>query len=199
MSFYLPYSGSSRYPTVSVSTASDVAAGVIGTTVYVVGGYTGTVPLDTIVAWSAAGSAHVVGHLPHPVRYAAVAAVGARLIVAGGTNGVEATRAVYSFNPAGGGVRQIGLLPHPLTHAVAAALGGRVYVIGGRGADQGTQTDTILAVDPATGRVRRAGHLPVAMSDVGAATIGGAVMVAGGRESSGTLSRAVYLLTPRTP
>jgi N-acetylneuraminic acid mutarotase len=88
------------------------------------------------------------------------------------------------------------VLPHPLTHAVAAVLGGHVYVIGGRGADQGTQTNTILAVDPMTGRVRRAGRLPVALSDVGAATLGSAVIVAGGRESSGTLSRAVYVLRP---
>jgi N-acetylneuraminic acid mutarotase len=128
-----------------------------------------------------------------------VAAIGGRLIVAGGTNGVDATREVYSVNPADGTTRQIGLLPQPLTHAVAAALGDRVYVIGGRGANQGTQTDAILSVDPATGRVRRAGRLPVALSDVGAATIGGAVMVAGGRESSGTLSTQVYLLRPRTP
>jgi N-acetylneuraminic acid mutarotase len=174
--------------------ASDVAAGVIGATVYVVGGYTGTVPLDTIVAWSGSGTARVVARLPHPVRYAAVAAIAGRLIVAGGTSGVDATREVYSFDPADGNVRQIGLLPRPLTHAVAVALGNRVYVIGGRGTDQGTQTNTILAIDPATGRVRRAGHLPVALSDVGAATIAGAVMVAGGREPSGTLSRQVYLL-----
>jgi N-acetylneuraminic acid mutarotase len=112
---------------------------------------------------------------------------------------VDATSQVYSYDPAGGGVRQIGVLPHPLTHAVAAVLGDRVYVIGGRGADQGTQTNAILAINPATGRVHRAGHLPVALSDVGAATLGGAVMVAGGRESSGTLSSQVYLLRPRTP
>jgi hypothetical protein len=33
---------------------------------------------------------------------------------------------------------------------------------------------------------------------VGAATVDGAVLVAGGRESSGTLSRQVYLLRPGT-
>jgi hypothetical protein len=171
--------------------ASDVAAGVIGAT--------GTVPLDTIVAWSGSGAGRVVARLPHPVRYAAVAAIGGRLIIAGGTSGDTATREVYSFDPAGGGVRQIGVLPHPLTHAVAARLGDHVYVIGGRGAVQGTQTDAILAIDPATGRVRPAGHMPVALSDVGAATIAGGVMVAGGRESSGTLSRQVFVLRPLRP
>ncbi|MBV8999491.1 MAG: hypothetical protein JO304_10545 [Solirubrobacterales bacterium] len=178
--------------------ASDVAAGVIGGTVYVVGGYTGTVPLDTIVAWSGSGTGRVVGHLPHPVRYAAVAAINNQLIIAGGTSGDVATREVYSFDPPTGNVRQIGLLPRELTHAVGATLDGRVYVIGGRGGLQGTQTNAILSVDPATGRVRPAGRLPVGLSDVGAATIAGGVMVAGGRESSGELSRQVYMLRPRT-
>jgi hypothetical protein len=41
--------------------------------------------------------------------------------------------------------------------------------------------------------------MPVALSDVGAATIAGGVMVAGGRESSGTLSRQVFVLRPLRP
>ena len=57
--------------------ASDVAAARLGGSFYVVGGYTGTQPLDTIVRWRA-GSARgrVVAHLPKPLRYAAVATVG---------------------------------------------------------------------------------------------------------------------------
>ena len=177
--------------------ASDVAAGVISGTVYVVGGYTGTVPLDTIVAWSGSGTGRVVARLPHPVRYAAVTTFGRRLIIAGGTSGDQATRGIYSFDPANGRVGQLGLLPRPLTHAAAAALGDRVYVIGGRGAVQGSQTADILAIDPANGQVRRAGRLPAGLSDVGAGTVGDAIMVAGGRQSTGLLSRHVYMLTPR--
>ena len=163
---------------------------------YVVGGFTGVEPLDTIVGWSGSGVGKVVGRLPHSVRYAAVAAIGGRLIVAGGTNGDTATREIYSFDPADGRVREIGLLPHAVTHAAAAALGGRVYVIGGRGADQGSQSSAILAVDPVSGRVRHAGRLPVALSDAGVATIGGEVMLAGGREADGVLSRRLYVLRP---
>jgi Kelch motif len=177
--------------------ASDVAAGVLGNTVYVVGGYTGTAPLDTIVAWSGLGTGRVVAQLPHPVRYAAVAALDGRLIIAGGTSGDQASRDIYSFHPTDGHLQHIGLLPRELTHAAAAGLGDRVYVIGGRGGVQGSQTTAILAIDPLSGRVTPAGRLPVALSDVGAATIGSAAMVVGGRESSGTLSRQVYLLRPR--
>jgi N-acetylneuraminic acid mutarotase len=134
--------------------ASDVAAASIGGTVYVVGGYTGTVPLATIVAWSGSGVGRVVGTLPHPVRYAAVAAANGRLIIVGGTSGPSATREVYVFDPATGRVTRLALLRSPLTHAAAAALSGIVYVIGGRGEAQGSQTRGVLAVDPATGAIR---------------------------------------------
>jgi hypothetical protein len=77
--------------------ASDVAAAVIGGTVYVVGGYTGTAPLSTVGAWTGSGVGRVVAHLPHPLRYAAVGATGGRLIIAGGTSGIEATGDVYAF------------------------------------------------------------------------------------------------------
>jgi N-acetylneuraminic acid mutarotase len=169
---------------------------VVGGTVYVVGGFTGVAPLDTIVAWSGSGTGRVVARLPHPVRYAAVTATGGRLIIAGGTSGDSATRDVYSFDPTDGQIREIGLLPHALTHASAAALDGRAYVIGGRGAVQGSQTAAILALDPVSGRIRPAGRLPVALSDAGVATIGAVVMLAGGREASGVLSATLYVLRP---
>src|SRR5690242_2048635 len=60
--------------------ASDVSAAVIGNTAYVVGGYDGVQPLDTIVAWRPGGAARIVGHLPRPARYTAVAAVGGQLL-----------------------------------------------------------------------------------------------------------------------
>ena len=54
--------------------SSDQAGAAIGRTAYIVGGYTGGRWLDTIVAWRPAGTAHVVAHLPHTLRYAAVTA-----------------------------------------------------------------------------------------------------------------------------
>ena len=119
--------------------ASDVAAGVIGGTVYVVGGYTGVVPLDTIVAWSGSGTGRVVG---------APSASGALRGGGGDRRAADRRRRherrhrhargllVRSGRWAGPPDRPASRTP--LTHAAGAALGGRVYVIGGRGADQGT-------------------------------------------------------------
>ncbi len=174
--------------------ASDVGAASIGDTIYIVGGYTGVTPLRTIVAWSGTGTGRVVAMLPHPLRYAAVAADAGRLIIAGGTSGVAATREVYSFDPAAGRVTHLARLPRALTHASAVTLGGVVFVIGGRGSLEGTQVGGILAIDPVSRRVSAAGSLPVRLSDTGAATVPDGALVVGGRSADGTLSDRIYLL-----
>ena len=64
--------------------SSDQAGAAIGGTAYVIGGYTGVHWLDTVVAWRPGAPARIVAHLPFPVRYAAVTAVGGELVIAGG-------------------------------------------------------------------------------------------------------------------
>jgi DNA-binding beta-propeller fold protein YncE len=182
--------------------ASDVAAAYLDGSFYIVGGYTGTTPLATIVRWRPGGSATVVARMPKPLRYAAVAAVGHRLVIAGGTSGVTASRDIYSLDSGTARVRRLGSLPRPLTHAAAATLGGSVYVLGGRAGTQGSQTSRILAIDPASGRVRGAGRLPAAVSDAGAAALSGSILLGGGRSAAGqAVSRLLELKlhTPRPP
>ena len=163
-----------------------------------VGGYDGSQALDTILAWRPGGPARTVAKLPLALRYAAVAAVGGQLVIAGGSHGEAAEREILRFDPASGQVTQIGRLPSPLTHASAVTLKGQVYLFGGRGASTSSQTDAILAIDPSTGRVARAGRLPLALSDAAAAVVGGRVVIAGGRSVSGTQS-SIYSLAPIVP
>src|SRR5579885_692369 len=134
--------------------SSDQSTAAIGGTAYVVGGYTGSRWLDTIVAWRPGRAARVVAHLPTGLRYAAVTVVGGRLVIAGGSlpNG-SASVAVLVYRP-GGGVGRIGRLPAPTTHAAAATIGATAYVIGGRGAVLDTPTARIVAVDPGAKRIR---------------------------------------------
>ncbi len=164
--------------------SSDQSGAALGGTAYIVGGFTGARWLDTIVSWRPGTAARVVGRLPTPLRYAAVAAADGLVVIAGGsTPAGTASSAVLAFDPASGRVRRIGSLPAPTTHAAAASLGGRVYVIGGRGAIVGTATDRIVAVDPRSRRVSAAGRLPSALSDVAAAPVGRSILVVGGRGS----------------
>ena len=50
-----------------------------------VGGYTGARWLNTIVAWRPGSPARIVATLPETLRYAAVAAVGRAIVIAGGS------------------------------------------------------------------------------------------------------------------
>jgi DNA-binding beta-propeller fold protein YncE len=174
--------------------SSDQAAAAVGSTAYVVGGYTGSRWLDTIVAWRPGSTARVVAHLPTAIRYAAVAATGGALVVAGGSlpDGT-ASDAVYSFTPSNGRVKRIARLPHPLTHAAAASLGGAVYLLGGRGASTGTQTDAVLRIDPVTGSVRAVLRLPAPLSDLAAVRVGSRILIAGGRTARGTVASILTL------
>jgi hypothetical protein len=173
--------------------ASDISAASIAYTAYIVGGYTGTRPLRTILAFTPGKPVHVVAHLPRPLRYAAVAAVGNVVLIAGGTSGTAAQRAVLRFDPRSGRVTRIGELAKPLTHAAGAGLGGRFYVIGGRGDAVDSASAAVRDVDPVTGRVRSAGRLPIALSDVGAANGLGGIVVVGGRDSAGRVHDEVLI------
>jgi YVTN family beta-propeller protein len=179
--------------------SSDQAGAVVGGSEYVVGGYTGTQWLDTIVRWRPGTAARVVGHLPTPLRYAAVASDGRRLVIAGGSKpDGTASAAVLAFDPATRRVTRIGALPAPTTHAAAAALGRYVYVIGGRGATVGTPTAAIVAVDPARRHVVSAGSLGVPRSDLAAIGLPGRILLAGGHTAGGTVGTVSQLTPSRT-
>jgi YVTN family beta-propeller protein len=176
--------------------SSDSAAASRAGLAYIVGGYTGSRWLDSIVAWRPGHRARIVGRLPTAVRYAAVTFAGGLLVIAGGSlpNGT-ASRSVLTFDPATGRVRAIGQLPTATTHAAAATIGDIAYVIGGRGPAADTPSTAIVAIDPRGGRIRRSGQLHVPRSDLTAVSTGPAIVIAGGRSRTGTLS-SVALLRP---
>jgi DNA-binding beta-propeller fold protein YncE len=163
-----------------------------------VGGYTGARWLDTIVAWQPGHAAHVVAHLPHTLRYAAVTAAAGKLVIAGGSleNGT-ASRMVYAYTPAMRRVTQVASLPTATTHAAAAAIGDTAFVIGGRGASVGTPLDSIVAVDLGAHRARPVGTLAEPLSDLAAVSAGTTILLAGGRGTTGTVA-SLTTLTPST-
>ena len=177
--------------------SSDSSAAAIGGTAYVVGGYTGTRWLDTILAWRPGTAARVAAHLPTPLRYAAVAAAGGRLVIAGGSLETgSASRAVLEYDPRTGKVSRVGSLPAPTTHAAAAALGPDVYVIGGRGALLGSPTARIVSIDPISKQIRAGGSLRIARSDLAAVSSKRRILLAGGRAATGTVA-SLSELVPR--
>jgi YVTN family beta-propeller protein len=193
-----PHSGASSVVGRLPAASSDSSAGSIGGTAYIVGGYTGARWLDTIVAWRPGKPARVVAHLPFGVRYAAVAADGSRLLIAGGSlaNGSAGT-AVLEYVPGSHRVLRLGQLPAPTTHAAAASVGGIAYVVGGRGASLGSVTSRIVAIDPGARRIRTAGQLGTARSDLAAAVVNGRIVLAGGEAKSGNVATIATLIPAR--
>jgi YVTN family beta-propeller protein len=175
--------------------SSDLGAAVVGNTAYVVGGFTGRRWLDTIVAWRPGAAPRVVAHLPVPLRYAAVTAIGSRLVIAGGsTPAGKATDEVLVFDPADRRLRALGDLPGPTTHAAAASLGGLAYVIGGRGSALDRPLRRVVAVDPVRGHIAPAGTLDLALSDLAAAPLRGRILLAGGRGREGVQAQLSELV-----
>ena len=183
-----------RLPTV----ASDVAVTQVGATAYVVGGYDGTRWLNTVVAFSLGRGAHVVGHLPVGLRYAAATPgpIGQILVIGGTSPSGGASQSVYIFNPATGHSRVLARLRQPITHAGAVTIGNFAYLIGGRSASTSGQTSAIWSINTATGKLRAAGHLPARTSDAAVLKVGNAVIVAGGQTSQGVTLAEVGRLLP---
>ena len=68
--------------------SSDSTAAALGGTIYVVGGYDGSIGLSTILAFTPPSQIRTVAKLPVSLRYAAVSAVGGKLMIAGGSKQV---------------------------------------------------------------------------------------------------------------
>ncbi len=142
--------------TTLVHPVSNVSGAVIGSTIYVPGGFDGAAS-DQLQTYSPLDdTAAVVGSDPLPApRYGAgVVAVGNRLLVIGGADNVTATRTVLIYDPGRpAGSRWSTGAPMPTARAFAATavVDGLVYVAGGI-ADPNNPVDlgTLEIYDPAT-------------------------------------------------
>ncbi|MGZ4124730.1 MAG: outer membrane protein assembly factor BamB family protein [Actinomycetota bacterium] len=152
-----------------------------GAGVYLIGGWDGSAANRTIWRTTDGRRFSAAGRLPTGLRYAAAAAVGSTIVVAGGEVNDRPVATVYAFDTTTGRVRRLPDLPDPVGHAAAFADGGVVYLLGGLDA-AGTAVSTVTSVDTSTGTVTPEQRLPAAVSDAAvASTPGGAVLVGGWR------------------
>ena len=183
-----------RLPTVR----SDLSAATIGDRAYVLGGYDGQVPLDSVLVTGDGSSFERVASLPAPARYMATAALGDKVYAFGGeTASGGASDAIREFDPGAGTARVTGHLSQPISHAAAVALGGRVYVLGGEA--RGAPSDRIWSFDPARGTVTPAGRLPFPVAGGAAATLGDSGYLVGGTGQAGALASVIRLRPHRLP
>ena len=178
------------------SVRSDLSAVTIGGHAYVLGGYDGSKPIDSVLQTSDGKSFTQVATLPDPARYMAVAALGGRIYAFGGeTASGGASDAIRAVDPRAKTARVIGHLPQAISHAGAVVLGGHVYVLGGEAG--GRASNAIWRFEPGSATVKPAGRLPVAVAGGGAATVGSTGYLIGGTGAGEAPLRTVIALALR--
>ena len=180
---FFPGSRRARVVGLMPTVRADVTAAVVGRRAILVGGFDGVGPQREVWATANGRDFRVVAHLPQPVRYPAVAAVGSAVYVFGGliTGGEYTgtfTSAIQRIYLPTGTARIVGHLPTPLAHAMAAVVSGRVYVLGGSA--PGGPSAAIRRFDPVRNRIALVGRLPHSLTDAAVATIGRTVYLLGG-------------------
>lgn len=195
---FFPATGRSRVVASMPTVRADVTAAVAAGRVVLVGGFDGNGPQSAVWATRDGRRFTVVAHLPQPVRYPAVAALGADVyafggLISGGEYTGDFTNDIQRIDLRTGSARVIGHLPSPVAHAMAATVAGRVYVIGG--STPHGPSASIRRLDPATGRTSLAGRLPHPLTDGAVAAVGSTVYLLGGI-STGPLA-SILAVRPR--
>ncbi len=187
-----------------------LSAAVVGHTVYLVGGDSGSTTLDTILAWTpSVGTAPPpkrVKRLPVALRYASMSAVGEQLVIAGGLTATgAASRAIFVFDAQTHTLRELhAKLPDGLYAASGATLGAYAYVLGGATVTgtppntTATPVSTIYSVNPATGKLARAGSLQYPLAEESATVIHQTIYIAGGLSGGNAVAYVGTLSAPQS-
>ncbi|MGH7390242.1 MAG: Kelch repeat-containing protein [Candidatus Rokuibacteriota bacterium] len=160
------------------------AAGVVGSRLFVVGGYTGGrvrwTAIQTVFEWDGARNSWATrAPMPTPRGGLAVAVLGGRLHALGGS-AEELSPAHEIYEPATDRWRGASPMPTARDHLTAVAFQGHVWAIGGRASFFGTQFASVEVYDPATDRWRAAPPLPTARGGLAAAALSDRILVFGG-------------------
>lgn len=172
---------------------SDLSAVSVDGRPYILGGYDGEAPLDSVLSSSNGTSFTEVAKLPVPARYLAVAASGGTIYAFGGELPSGApSDAIRAVSPRTGSARVVGHLSQPISHASAVTLGQHIYLLGGE--SNGAPSDRIWRFDPGSGEVTPAGRLPLPVAYGAAAVVGSTAYLIGGKGADGSALRTVVLL-----
>jgi hypothetical protein len=178
-----------RIGSLSQSISKAAAVALPGGRLMVLGGYTGTSSLDTILAGSPS-RLRPVGRLPQPTHDAAAAVLGGSVYLFGGGESVSVPN-VVRVTPTGT-ARPAPALDEPLSDLGAVTIGGRAYLVGGY---TGTQFASAILRYLAHGGTATVARLPHGTRYAGVTALGREIYVAGGLTTTGE-SRTVYTLTP---
>lgn len=145
---------------------SDLSAVTLNGRAFLLGGYTGSNQLGSVLETTNGTTFHTVATLAVTVRYAAVAAAGSSIWVFGGEHGTHPVRDIQRIDMTTGTARIVGQMPTPLSDAAALVVNGHILIAGGR-TDSGQATRTVYAFDPVRNTAQPIAQLPVPVADAG--------------------------------
>lgn len=135
-------------------------------------------PTNDVLATTDGTTFAAAATLTEPVRYPAVAAVGATVWVFGGIWNDQSTASIQKIDLATGTASVVGTLPAPLSHASAFVIDGSIFIAGGRNANG--RTAEISRFDPVALTTTPVAKLPQAITDAPTAVVGGTAYMLGG-------------------
>lgn len=183
----------------------------LGTSLYLVGGYTQGLRGATTEAWRLDGVNgwwRQVADLATPRAALGLAAARGRLVAVGGANSDGVLRTTEVYDPGSDTWTAGPDLAVPREHFGATTVRGRVYAIGGRNPGNLTSVESIaVGTDGVGGEWREEPSLAFSRGGNGAAAVGGVACTAGGEEAGGTIpsiecligGRFVHVADLRTP
>jgi len=124
-----------------------------------------------------------VGRMNVPRGASGVAAIGARIYVAGGLSSAGSVADFEVFDTVTRQWTRLPNMPTARDHLTAQAAGGRFYAIAGRAGQEFTANEEY---DPVANAWTRRAPIPTRRGGLGSGTIGGRIQVFGGEGASGT-------------
>ena len=165
---------------------SDLVAAALGDTAYVFGGYDGDTIAPAVLETTDGATFTPLTDLPVPVRYPAVAVVGAAAWLFGGERNGAQLDLIQKIDLATGHASIAGHMPRPLGHANAFVLHGQVYLAGGQTPSVTgdlTNSDLIERVDTDQVTLTPVGHLPAPVHDAATTVHSDTAYLLGGEDA----------------
>lgn len=154
--------------------------------------------------WKFTGSswAKLSATLPSFIEYGACVAVGTKIYLLGGSNGMSTTNpksSIYCFDTETQTASTLSaVLPRALTYSAGAAVGTKIYIFGGYSSSTSAAVDTIYCFDTETETISTMiDKLPKSSQCMGCAAVGTKIYLFGGMNTSGS-QNTIYCFDTET-
>ncbi len=162
----------------------DMAVGMVGDIIYVIGGGPGFVPVSTVEAYDPLSNSWTSkADMPYPMHRLAAAVIGDIIYTCGGWYGMGAKPYTLEYDPGSDSWIQKADMPAARLYHAAASYGGKMYAFGGR-----YTYNTVFEYDPVGDSWTTKTPMPTGRYGHAAVTVNGKIYVIGGQDGTNIFS-----------